>query len=139
MITSAIPVLKLQIETLIDLNSRSHLSEGVINNWGDEQTRESIQKLVKVGAAHISKVCAPANPYVDVLITFPLQSHELWNLWQEWEMGRIEGLLNMEARAEVVARVDAMFLERMRQIHIGASLEYPAVNGLSQYCRPHGD
>jgi len=34
------------------------------------------------------------------------------------------------ARAEAVARVDTMFLERMRQIHIGSSLVYPAVGAV---------
>ena len=44
------------------------------------------------------------------------------------EMGKIEGVQNPEARAE--ARVDAMFLERMRQIHIGPSLVYPTVGAV---------
>jgi len=35
---------------------------------------------------------------------------------------------NAEARAEAVARVDAMSLERMRQIHIAPSLVCPAVD-----------
>ena len=61
------------------------------------------------------------------LIVPTIQSHEVWNLWQEWEMGKIESLPNAEARAEAIARVDAMFLERMRQIHIGSSLVYPAI------------
>ena len=43
-------------------------------------------------------------------------------------MGKIESLPNAEARAEAVARVDAIFLEHMRQIHIGPSLVYPAVD-----------
>ena len=51
----------------------------------------------------------------------------MWNLWQEWEVGKIESSPNTEARAEAIVRVDAMFLERMRQIHIGSSLVYPAV------------
>jgi hypothetical protein len=38
---------------------------------------------------------------------------------------------NAEARAESVARADAMFLERMRQIHIGPSLVYPAVPNIT--------
>ena len=126
-ITSAIPILKLQIETLIDLNSREDLSEEVRDIWGDELTRESIRKLVGVGAAHASKVCAPITHVLTFLIAPIMQSHEIWNLWQEWEMDKIEGLQNPEERAEAVARVDAMFLERMRQIHIGPSLVYPTV------------
>jgi len=59
-----------------------------------------------------------------------MQSHEIWNLWQEWEMGKIEGLQNAGAIAEAVAAVDAMFLERMRQIHIGPSLVYPTVDAV---------
>jgi len=51
----------------------------------------------------------------------------MWNLWQEWEVGKFEGSPNAEARAIVVARVDAMFLERMRKIHIGPSLVCRAV------------
>jgi len=42
----------------------------------------------------------------------------------------IEGSPNYVAGAEAVARVDAMFLERMRQIHIGPSLVYPAVGAV---------
>jgi hypothetical protein len=34
---------------------------------------------------------------------------------------------NAEARDEAVARADVMFLERMRQIHIGPSLVHPAI------------
>ena len=45
--------------------------------------------------------------------------------------GDIEGLPNAEARAEAVARVDTIFLERMRQIHIGPSLVYPGVGQVS--------
>ena len=52
-----------------------------------------------------------------------MQSHEIWNLWQEWEMGKFEGLQNPEA----VARVDTMFLEHMCQIHIGPSPTVHAV------------
>ena len=43
-------------------------------------------------------------------------------------MGKFEGSPNAEARAKAVARVDAMFLELMRKIHIGPSLVYPAVD-----------
>ena len=45
--------------------------------------------------------------------------------------GKIEGLPNAEARAEAVARVDAIFLECMRQIHIGPFLVYPGVGQVS--------
>ena len=117
-----IPILKLQIETLVDLNSREDLSEEV-RIWGDQQTRENIRKLVRVGVAHILKVCAflSFSRFFNYQSPFTSQSHKIWNLWQEWEVGKIEGLRNAAARAEAVARVDAMFLERMRQIHIGAS------------------
>jgi len=64
------------------------------------------------------------------LITPTIQSHEIWNLWQEWEVEKIEGLQNAEARAEAVTRVDAMFLERMRRIHIGSSLVYPTIDAV---------
>jgi hypothetical protein len=43
---------------------------------------------------------------------------------------KVEGLPNAEARAEAVARVDEMFPERMRQIHIGPSPVYPGVGPL---------
>ena len=46
-------------------------------------------------------------------------------------MVRIGGSPNAEARAEAVARVDTMFLERMRKIHIGTSLLCPAVGVVS--------
>ena len=61
------------------------------------------------------------------LITPTIQRHEIWNLCQEWEVRIIDSLPNAEERAEAVARVDTMFLERMRQIHIGPSLVYPVV------------
>jgi len=41
-------------------------------------------------------------------------------------VGKIDGSPNAEARVEAVAKVDAMFLERMRQTHIGPSLVYLA-------------
>jgi hypothetical protein len=69
------------------------------------------------------------QPHVLTLLIAPtVQSHEVWNLWQEWEVGEIGGLPSAEARAEAVARVDEMFPERMRQIHIGLSLVYPGVD-----------
>ena len=52
-------------------------------------------------------------------------------LMERVERGKIEGLPNAEARTEAVARVDAIFLERMRQIHIGPSLVYPGVGQVS--------
>ena len=55
-----------------------------------------------------------------------MQSRKIWNLWQEWD-GKVRSSPYAEARAKAVARVDAMFLERMRRIHIGLSLVYPAV------------
>ena len=45
--------------------------------------------------------------------------------------GKIEGLPNAKARAEAVAREDAIFPERMHQIHIGPSLVYPGVGQVS--------
>ena len=72
------------------------------------------------------------QPHVLTFLISPtIQSHEIWNLWQEWEVGKIEGSPNAEARAEAVAALDGMFLERMRQIHIGSSLVYPAVGVVS--------
>ena len=47
------------------------------------------------------------------------------------ESGKDQSLPNAEARTEAVARVDTMFVERMRQIHIGPSLVYPAVGQAS--------
>lgn len=90
--------------------------------WGNDLTRENIRKLVGVGSAHISKVCASAIHVLTFLTAPIMQSHEIWNLWQEWEMGKIEGLQNAEAKTEAIATMDAMFLERMRQTHIGPSL-----------------
>jgi len=59
-------------------------------------------------------------------------------------VGKIEGSPNSMAGAEAVARVDAMFLKRMRQIHIGPSLAYPAVGAvphitIAYYNRLHRD
>jgi len=45
-------------------------------------------------------------------------------------VGKIEGSSNAEARVELVARVDAMFLERMCQTHISPRLVYPAVGAV---------
>ena len=73
----------------------------------------------------------PTTPCLDILIAPAIQSHEIWNLWQEWEVGKIKYSPNAEARAEAVARVDAMFPERMHQIHIGPSLVYLAVGAVS--------
>jgi hypothetical protein len=60
------------------------------------------------------------------LIAPIIQSHEVWDLWQEWEVGTIEG----PPRTEAVVRVDTMFLERMRRIHIGSCLVYSAVGAV---------
>jgi len=61
------------------------------------------------------------------LIAPTIQSHKVWDLWQEWEVGKIKGSPNAKARAKAAASVDAIFLERMYQIYIGPSLVYPAV------------
>jgi len=87
---------------------------------------------MKVFESRLGLVCSPRSvrpqPYVLTFLIAPtLQSHEIWNLWQEWEVGKIEGSPNAEARAEAVARVNAMLLERMRQIHIGSSPVYPYI------------
>jgi hypothetical protein len=100
--------------------------------WGDEQTRKNIEKLVQIGVAHISRVCAPHEPHHNVLFNFTLQSHEVWNLWKDWEVGKIEALQNAEAKANAVARVDEIFLERTRQIHIGSYLVYSTVDSIPQ-------
>jgi len=44
--------------------------------------------------------------------------------------GKTKGLPNAEARAKAVVRVDVVFLERMRQVHIGPTLVYPAVGAV---------
>jgi len=86
--------------------------------------RESIRKLVQVGATPPRFV--GLQPHVLTFLVAPTtQSHKIWNLW---EVGKFEGSPNAEARAKAVARVDAMFLERMRKIHIGPPLVYPAVD-----------
>jgi hypothetical protein len=54
---SAIPILKLQIERLADLNPHENLSEEVRSIWGDDRMRKIIRKSVRFGAAHISKAC----------------------------------------------------------------------------------
>ena len=45
-------------------------------------------------------------------------------------MGKFDCSPNAEARAIAVARVEAMFLEHMRKIHIGLSLVYRAVGAV---------
>jgi len=45
-------------------------------------------------------------------------------------VGKFEGSPNAEARAIVVAGVDAMFLERMGKIHLSSSLVYPAADAV---------
>ena len=47
------PVFKPQMETLVGLNSRKDLSDEVGDIYGDENMRESIRKLIRVGTAHI--------------------------------------------------------------------------------------
>ena len=92
--------------------------------------RESIRKLVRIG----SRRSVHLQRHVSTFLIAPtIQSHEICDLWKEWEVGsgKIEGLPNAEARAEAVARVDAIFPERMRQIHIGSSLVYPGVGQVS--------
>jgi len=82
--------------------------------------RESIQKLVRLQSHILTFLIAPT-----------IQGHDVWNLWQEREVGKIEGSPNTKARAEAVVRVDAMPLKRMRQSCIGPSLVYPAVGAVS--------
>jgi len=79
----------LQIDTLIDLNSREVLSGGVRDIWGDGRVRESIRKLVRVGATCPRFV--GLQPHVLTFLIAPtIQSHGIWNLWQEWEVGKLE-------------------------------------------------
>jgi len=71
------------------------------------------------------------QPHILTFLIAPaIQSHEIWNLWQEWN-GKVRGSPNAGARAKPVARVDATFLERMRRIDIGPSLVYPAVGSVA--------
>jgi hypothetical protein len=92
--------------------------------------REPIRKLDQVGAAHISRVCAAITLCFDVFNRSHDTEPRNMELWPEWEVGKIEGLPNTEARAEAVARVDSMFLEGMRQINIGPSLIYLAIGAV---------
>jgi hypothetical protein len=98
--------------------------------WGDEQTRKNIEKLVQIGIDHISRVCAPHKRHHDVLFIFTFQSHEVWNLWKDWEVGKIKASQNDEAKANAVARVDKKFLERMTQTHVGSYLVYSTVDSI---------
>jgi len=94
--------------------------------------RESIRKLVRVGATSPRFVRLQSRVLM-VLIVPTIQSHEIWNSWQEWEVGKFEGSPNAEARAKAVARVDATFLKRMHKIHIGPSLVYSAVGTVPNF------
>jgi hypothetical protein len=74
------------------------------------------------------------QPHVLTLLIAPtIQSHDVWGLWQDWEVGRIESSLRTQMprqEPKLLQRVDAMFLERMRQIYIGPSLVYPALGAV---------
>jgi len=109
----------LQIETLVDLNSREGISGEVREIWGDERMRESIRKLLRVGATSPRFVRVQSRVLM-FLIAPTIQSHEIWNLRQEWGVGKFEGSPNAEARAKAVATVDAMFLE----LTISVRLQY---------------
>jgi len=86
--------------------------------------RANAYKYSKIGSAHTPK----DNPIF--LIAPTIQSHEIWNSRHEWEVGKIQGSSNTGARVEPVARVDAVFLERMRQTHISPYLVYTAVGAV---------
>jgi len=74
---------------------------------GAESMREIIRKMVQ---AHISRSVRPLPHVLTFLITPTIQSHEIWNLWPKWEVGKIEGSLHVEAWAGVggsCCKVDA--------------------------------
>jgi hypothetical protein len=116
-----------------DLNSREELSEDVNNIWGDECVRESIRQLVRV---HISKVCAPTTPCFDVFNrsyhteprNMELSRNGKWGILRAHREPKSRG--KSRSCCEAVARMDATFLERMRQIHIGPPRVYPAVGAM---------
>jgi len=68
-------LLKLQMEALIDLNSREDLSEEVRDIWGADRMCESWFGLVRL------KVCALTTDVLTFLIAPTIQSHEIRSLW----------------------------------------------------------
>jgi hypothetical protein len=50
----AIPLLKLQVNAIVDLSNRSR---GINDLWGDETVKEILREIVEQGSQHISKVC----------------------------------------------------------------------------------
>ena len=70
------------------LHSHEDLSGEVRDIWGDDRMRESIRDLVRVGVVHISTVRASITPSFDVFNRSHNTEPQIWNLWQEWEVGK---------------------------------------------------
>jgi hypothetical protein len=81
-------------------------------------------------AGWCSKSCAPTTPCLNRSHNVEPQNMELVARLGSREDRGFTVNPNAEASAESVARVDVMFLDRMRQIHIGPSLIYPAVGAV---------
>ena len=84
--------------------------------------RESIQKLVRVGATS-PRFVGLQRHVLTFLIAPTIQSHEMWNFWQEWEVGKFEG-------SPMLRQEPKRFLECMCKIHIGPFLVYPAIGSI---------
>jgi hypothetical protein len=56
----AIPVLRFQVMTLINLNTRqkeNNMADGSPTLWADEDVRDILKEIASMASSHISKVC----------------------------------------------------------------------------------
>jgi len=104
---SILKLLKLQMETLIDLNSREDLSKEVRDIWGADRMHESIRKLVRVGADHIPRSVHPATPCFVVFSCSYNPEPRNMELVAKVGSGKYRGFTICRGRwAEAVVRMD---------------------------------
>ncbi|KAG8755812.1 Splicing factor [Serendipita sp. 396] len=102
----SIPVLKLQVKTLIKLNeeSKEQNSSTSLEHWSDQAVREQLQSIANLASAHMTK------------------SHDVWDPWIKWELEKIDELFDAGSASEAekqaaISRVDELFLTRIKQPH----------------------
>ncbi|KAG9056261.1 Splicing factor [Serendipita sp. 407] len=102
----SIPVLKLQVKTLIKLNeeSKEQNSSTSLEHWSDQAVRGQLQLIANLASAHMTK------------------SHDVWDPWIKWELEKIDELFDAGSASEAekqaaISRVDELFLTRIKQPH----------------------
>ncbi|PVF92511.1 hypothetical protein CPB86DRAFT_769315 [Serendipita vermifera] len=103
----SLPLLAFQVNTILKLNEQEKDKSGQNVVWTDQMVRQILQDIMIVGTQHISK------------------SDRLWNPWIKWELEQLEVISaaaeedssKESEKQEAIARIDELFLNRLKQIH----------------------